>query len=214
MHVKTLTFICQKDTDLKTVSYDGFRHIVWALLPLVKDGRLTVEEFGRATMLSFGDVSTIPSGLVSSSLVWYHEPTKAYYRNPKVTHEHYITRTNTCRTIANTFLDGNLTEQKLTDIIEEGRMVHFVSEDENLRLRVYQQSDDYPTWQEQYAAAGIELVPDPGTMGNKTYYYIIEGEVFKDKHEVVSKHGISYKTVVSRCRSKNSKWLGWEEYKY
>lgn len=196
----------------RTVSYDGFKHIVWALLPLVKEGKLGVEEFGRCTMLSFGDVSTVPSGMVSDTLTWTHEPTGRTYRSSKVTEEHFITRTTTCRNIARAYLAGELTEDKLNELIEKGRKVHIVSEQENLDLRPYQQSADYPSWESQYKAAGINLVPDPGTFGSKQYYYIVDGIPYADKHEAAAAHGVGTSTVVNRSRSE--KWPTWEEYKY
>lgn len=196
----------------KTVSYEGFKHIVWALLPLVKEGKIGVEEFGRCTMLAFGDVGTVSSGLVSDNLTWTHEPTGRTYRSSKVTEEHFITRTTTCRDIANTYLDGDLTDEKLIELIEKGREVHLVTEQENLDLRPFQQSDDYPTWESQYKAAGINLVPDPGTFGSKQYYYIIDDIAYADKHEAAAAHGVGVATVVNRSRSQ--KWPTWEEYKY
>lgn len=184
-----------------------------ALLPLLKDGTYTIEEFGRDRMLIFGDLPTISSGLVSSNLVVNHAPTKTSFRTCNVTHEHYVTRTATCRRIAELYLEGKLTDDLLEEIVEEGRKVHYVTMQENIDLRPYQQSPDYPTWQDQYKAAGIELIPDPGLFGNKTYYYIIEGVPYADKHEAAKAHGVGASTVVNRSRSKK-KFLDWEEHKY
>lgn len=196
----------------KTVSYDGFIHIVNALLPLVGEGKLSVEEFGRVTMLAFGDVSSVHSGLVSSKLCWTHEPTGRTYRQGNVTHEHFKTRTATCRDIANEFLAGTLTSDRLLQLIEEGRKVHFVTEQENIDLRPFQQSDNYPTWEEQYQAAGIELVEDPGLFGNRSYWYRVDGVTYADKHEVAAAYNCGLSTVVNRSR--NSKYPNWEEHKY
>jgi hypothetical protein len=185
-----------------------------ALLPLLKDGTYTIEEFGRDRMLIFGDLPSIASGYVSSRLVVNHAPTKTSFRNCNVTHEHYVTRTTTCRRIAELYLEDKLTDDLLEMIVDEGRKVHYVTMQENIDLRPYQQSPKYPTWQEQYAAAGITLVPDPGLFGNKTYYYIIDDIPYADKHLAAKAHGVGVSTVVNRARNQNQKFVGWTEHKY
>ena len=196
----------------KTVSYDGFIHIVKATLPLVKEGKITLEEFGRSAMLSFGDIGSVHSGLISDALVRTHSPTNRKWRDCDVTHEHFKTRTTTCREICQEYLDGNLTDERLVELIEEGRKVHYVSKQENIDLCAHQQNKDLKTWQEQYAACGINLVNEVELFGNKTYWYKVDGKSYADKHEVAKEHSCGASTVVNRSR--NKKFPGWEEYKY
>lgn len=196
----------------KTVTKKGFVAFCNYLLPAVKDGEIGDKEWARAAMLAFGDLPSIPSGLVSKKLLWTHVPTNRTYRRTKVTHEHFKTRTKTCREIVAAFLNDELTPELLNNIIEEGRKVHYVEEYENIVLRPYQQDESIIDWQEEYERAGIELVEDPGTFGNKLYYYRVGIIMYADKHEAALAHNISPSTVVNRSRS--PKWPDWVEYKY
>jgi hypothetical protein len=196
----------------KTVTKKGFIAFCNYLLPAVKDGYIGDKEWARAAMLAFGDLPSIPSGLVSKKLLWTHEPTGRTYRKSKVTHEHFKTRTKTCREIVGVYLREELTQEILNDIIEEGRKVHFVEEYENIVLRPYQQDESIEDWEIEYANAGIELVKDPGTFGHKLYYYEIDTIMYADKHEAAKKHKCNASTVVNRSRS--VKWPTWSEFKY
>ena len=190
---------------------EKFSKVVFANLPLLDHG-FSVQEVARILMLSYGDVKTEPSGLVSKALVNYHEPTDTYYRKGKFTEEHFITRTNTCRQICEAHLEGILTSELLYDLLDKGRKVHYTTEDDNIRLRPYQQDlDTYPTWEEQYEAAGIELVEDPGMFGNKSYYYEIDGEVYRDVNEAAAALGVHAKTIKARCFKGKE---GYKEYSY
>lgn len=195
-----------------TVTHKGFVAFCEYLLPAVKDGRMGRKEWARAAMLSFGDLPSIPSGLVSKTLLWTHEPTGRTYRKSRVTHEHFKTRTKTCREIVHLYMDDRLTPEMLEIVIEEGRQVHFVDELENIALRPFQQDESILTWQEEYEKAGIELVPDPGTFGNKTYYYKIDEIYYADANEAADATGVHSKTVKARCN--NVKWPDWHEIKY
>ena len=112
----------------KTVTKRGFVAFCNYLLPAIKDGQIGNHEWARAAMLAFGDLPSIPSGLVSKKLLWKHKPTNRVYRSSKVTHEHFKTRTKTCREIVDLYLNDELTQEKLNEVIEEGRKVHFVAE--------------------------------------------------------------------------------------
>ena len=120
------------------MNVERFIPIVKANLPLLIEG-YRIEEVARILMLSYGDVKTKSSGLVSKDLVNYHEPTNTYYRKGRFTEEHFITRTNTCRQICTLFLDGELDDDILYSLLDEGRKVHYTTEEENVRLRVFQQ---------------------------------------------------------------------------
>jgi len=194
------------------MNVERFIPIVKANLTLLDLG-YTVEEVGRILMLSYGDVKTKASGLVSKSLVGYHEPTNQYYRKGKYTEEHFITRTNTCRQICNAYLNGELTDALLYSLLDSGRKVHYTTEDDNVRLRVYQQDlDNYPTWELQYEAAGINLVEDPGMFGNSKYYYEIDGKVYKNVNEAAEGEGVIAATI--KRRSNNSKFPNYVELEY
>jgi hypothetical protein len=188
-----------------------FMPIAKANLVLLDQG-YSVEEVGRILMLSYGDVKTKHSGLVSSSLVNYHEPTNQYFRKGKFTEEHFITRTNTCRKLCYAYLDGTLTDMLMEEILDYGRQVHYTTEDENMALRRYQDNPDYPTWEEQYAAAGVELVEDPGTFGSAKYYYEIGDKVYKNINEAADGEGVHPRTIKSRSR--NDKFETYNELEY
>lgn len=194
------------------ITEDSFTLIVKTLLPKVKEKTLTKYQFARCTMLYLGDVTTIPSGLISEKLIKTHKPTNRKYRTSNVTHEHYKTRTETCNQICDEYLSGNLTEERLKYLIYEGRKVHFVTSQENIDLCVFQQDEKYSTWQEQYKAAGINLVDDVETFGTKIYWYKIEGEIFADRSEVIDKYSCSASTISNRCKSE--KFPDWERFKY
>jgi len=150
---------------------------------------------------------------VSKALVNYHAPTNQYYRKGKFTEEHFITRTSTCRAICDHYLDGSLDDDLLYYLLDHGRKVHYTTEEENVRLRVYQQDkENYPTWVEQYEAAGIELVEDPGMFGNSKYYYEIDGKVYKNVNEAAEGEGVIAATI--KRRSNNSKFPNYVELEY
>lgn len=193
------------------MTVDRFIPIVKANLVLLDQG-YTVEEVGRILMLSYGDVNTKPSGLVSTNLVGYHEPTDRYYRKGKYTEEHFITRTNTCRQICKAYLEGTLTDLFLYETLDKGRKVHYTTEDDNIKLRPHQQNPNLQTWEEQYAAANVALMDDPGTIGSAKYYYEIEGTVYRNVTEAADRLGIHPRTVKGRCKSEKFPLYNEKEY--
>jgi hypothetical protein len=57
-------------------------------------------------------------------------------------------------------LDAGVTKDELINFIKMVCQVHYVTKDENEDLKSYQKlGSGYNTWEEQYAAAGIKLVP-------------------------------------------------------
>lgn len=193
------------------MNVEKFTKVVYANLALLEEG-LSIQEVARILMLSYGDVKTKPSGLVSKALIHHHEPTNTYYRKGKFTEEHFVTRTNTCRQICQAYTAGGLSEELLTYLLEEGCKVHYTTEDENVRLRVYQQDlENYPTWESQYEAAGIELVEDPGMLGNVSYYYEIDGVVYRNVNEAAEGVGVHPNTIKARCFKGKD---GYKEYSY
>ena len=194
------------------MNVERFIPIVKANLVLLNQGYRT-EEVARILMLSYGDVKTKSSGYVSKALVNYHKPTNHYYRKGRFTEEHFNTRTSTCRAICDHYLDGSLDDDLLYSLLDEGREVHYTTEEENIILRVFQQDlVNYPTWKEQYKAAGIELVEDPGMFGNWKYYYEVDGKVYRDVNEAAKGEGVIAATI--KKRSYNSKFPSYVEVEY
>lgn len=190
---------------------ERFIPIVKANLTLLDIG-YSIQEVARILMLSYGDVKTKPSGLVSKSLIVVHIPTGRMYREGKCTGEHFKTRTKTCREICELYKKGKLTDKKLYHILDEGRAVHLVTEEENIRLRTFQQDHTYETWEEEYEACGIKLVSDPGTRGHCKYYYVIDGKTYLDITQAANTYDIHPRTVKSRCNS--AKFKDWQELRY
>lgn len=57
-------------------------------------------------------------------------------------------------------LDAGATKDELIDFIRMVCQVHYVTKEENEALKPYQKiGSGYNTWEEQYAAVGIKLVP-------------------------------------------------------
>ena len=190
---------------------DRFIPIVRANLVLLDQG-YSVNEVGRILMLSYGDVETKPSGLVSESLVYFHEPTSRYYRKGKYTEEHFKTRTKTCREICEAYLNGELTDVLLYTLLDVGREVHFVTKEENERVRRYQQDHAITSWEEEYQACGITLVEDPGMFGNSKYYYIIDGVVYQNVNHAAEGINVHSRTIKNRCKSE--KFPNYQELEY
>ncbi len=182
------------------MNVDRFIPIVRANLTLLDQG-YSVNEVARVLMLSYGDVDTKPSGLVSKSLVHFHEPTSRYYRKGKYTEEHFKTRTKTCREVCENYLNGTLTDGLLHALLDEGREVHFVTKEENERVRRYQQDHAITSWEEEYDACGIELVEDPGMFGNSKYYYIIDDVAYRSVNHAADELDVHSRTIKNRSNS-------------
>lgn len=192
-----------------------FEKICKAVLPLLNEEEITIQDVGRVLMLSYGDVYTKSSGLVSDQLVHHHKPTDTYYRKGKYTEEHFNTRTNTCRQVCREYLTGSPDWDKIRSILDMGRTVHYTTESENMALRVYQQDlDNYSTWQSQYKAAGIKLVEDPGMFGNRKFYYIIDNVAYAEINEAAAAIGCHPRTIKARCNNKKDKFNNYQEILY
>jgi hypothetical protein len=192
-----------------------FEKVCKAVLPLLYDEEMTVQDVGRILMLSYGDVYTKSSGLVSDKLVHHHTPTNTLFRKGKYTEEHFTTRTNTCRQVCIEYLSPNPDWDKIRSLLDMGRTVHYTTDSENMELRIYQQDlDNYPTWQSQYEAAGINLVEDPGMFGNRVYYYIIENVTYAGIDEAAAAIGCHPRTIKARCKNKKYKFDNYQEIAY
>jgi hypothetical protein len=68
----------------------------------------------------------------------------------------------------------------------------------------------YPTWQDQYAAAGIELVPYIKKT-KKKYVYIIHGIEYNNLSAAAVKNNCTEADVYYRCvTSKSKKYCDWK----
>jgi hypothetical protein len=73
--------------------------------------------------------------------------------------EHFYPRTTSAYKIFE-MLDAGATKDELINFIKMVCQVHLVTKDENKRLRSFQKrGSGYDTWEEQYAAAKIKLIP-------------------------------------------------------
>lgn len=187
-----------------------FKHALKA----VDDKTCTIESFARIFMWAYADLETTPSGLVSSKLIYHHAPTGKTYRKRNVCEEHFVTRTETMIKIVETYLEGNLTDELLEDMLVKGNTVHYVTSEENVTLMNFQskKSNNYiEGWEKQYEAAGIELVPDPGPRDERIqYFYVVEGKAYASKHEACTKLNIKE----SRLETNVRKLATWSKFKY
>lgn len=144
----------------------------------------------------------VHSGLVSKSA--------QHLTVSKITKEHYHSRKRCARKIF-AMLDEGATEDQLTDFIIEACSVHYVTNAENRLLVRYQKDiENYPTWQDQYAAAGIELIPYV-KKSVKKYVYIINGIEYKNVSDVMETYGCTMSTVNNRCvKDKRGKFPTWK----
>lgn len=143
----------------------------------------------------------VHSGLVSKSA--------EHLTVSKITKEHYHSRKRCARKIF-AMLDEGATLDQLTDFIIEACSVHYVTKAENHLLVRYQKDiENYPTWQEQYAAAGIELVPYIKKSVQK-YVYIIDEIEYKNLNEAAEANNCKITDVYYRCiTSKSKKYSNW-----
>tara|TARA_R110000803_G_scaffold186839_1_gene249227 strand:+ start:511 stop:1098 length:588 start_codon:yes stop_codon:yes gene_type:complete len=178
-----------------------FEKVCNAVLPLLNNEEFNVQDVARILMLSYGDVYTKGSGLVSEKLVHHHKPTNSFYRKGRYTEEHFTTRTNTCRQVCYEYLEEDTDWNKIRSLLDVGRTVHYTTESENMQLRIYQQDlEKYPTWQSQYKATGIKLVEDPGMFGTRKYYYVIENVAYVGVNEAAAAIGCHPMTIKARCK--------------
>jgi len=127
----------------------------------------------------------------------------------KITKDHFYSRKRSARKIFE-MMDAGASIEELYDFIVLSCSVHYVTKRENLDLIPFQKNiKDYPTWQEQYAAAGIELVPYVKKNARK-YVYIINGIEYKSLTEAAAVHNCSDANVYYRCvTSKSKKYSDW-----
>jgi hypothetical protein len=112
-------------------------------------------------------------------------------------------------------LDAGVTKEELTAFIIKVCQVHYVTKEENEALKKFQKiGSGYDTWEEQYEAAGIELVPYVRKTAKK-YMYIIEGVRYNNILDVMKKYNCSQGAVNNRClKDKRGLYPDWKRELY
>jgi hypothetical protein len=144
----------------------------------------------------------VHSGLVSKSA--------EHLTVSKLTKEHFYSRAR-CAVKIFQMLDDGTSENQLVDFIIEACSIHYVTKRENIDLIPFQKNiKDYPTWQEQYAAAGIELVPYVKKSAKKNVY-IIHGIEYNSLSDGAKANNCKTTDVYYRCiTSKSKKYYDWK----
>jgi len=103
-------------------------------------------------------------------------------------------------------LDSGASVEDITDFIIKVSHVHLVTKEENERLKKFQKlGSGYDTWEEQYKAAGIELVKMQYTV------YIINGIEYDSLTEAAKANGCSTVTLKNRClQDKRGNYPDWK----
>jgi hypothetical protein len=90
-----------------------------------------------------------------------------------------------------------------------------VTKEENEALKPYQKiGSGYDTWEEQYEAVGIKLVPYVRKTARK-YMYIIDGIVYKGAKDAMRAHTCSLAVLNNRCiKDKRGNYPNWKRELY
>ena len=105
------------------------------------------------------DTPSTHTGLISEKAhILLHDEEKNIKKSDLV-EEHFYPRTQSAYKIFE-MLDAGATKEELIEYIKMVCQVHLVTSDENKDLRPFQKrGSGYDTWEEQYAAAKIKLIP-------------------------------------------------------
>lgn len=146
----------------------------------------------------FHQCKAIHSGLVSENA--------QHLKVSQMTKDHYLSRKKGAIKIFE-MIDAGATIDELTAFVIEVCNVHYVTKRENLDLIPYQKNTAlYPTWQEQYAAAGIKLVPYI-KKSNKKYVYIINEIEYNSPNDAAIANDCKISDVYYRCIKSNSEYF-------
>lgn len=127
----------------------------------------------------------------------------------KMTKEHFFSRKKSARKIFEQIRKGKSLE-RLTLLVMSRARVHRVTKQENLDLIPYQHDPEYTTWQSEYKAVGINLIP---YVRKGSYTYVVEGKIYDSVNELANAYGMSTAGVVGRCNSKSVKFREWTRIK-
>jgi len=126
----------------------------------------------------------------------------------KMTNEHFFPRKKSADLIMEQVKKGK-SVNRITNIILSRTRVHRVTSTQNHYLRKFQ-GGNYTNWQEEYAAAGIELIPFER---KNAYTYTVEGEQFSTLGEAAEKYGLTPDGARYRFVSKSKKFSNWKREK-
>ncbi len=126
----------------------------------------------------------------------------------KMTKEHFFPRKKSADLIMEQVKNGR-SVNRITNIILSRTRVHRVTSIQNHYLRKFQ-GGNYANWQEEYAAAGIELIPFER---KNAYTYTVESEQFSTLGEAAKKYGLTPDGARYRFVSKSKKFSNWKREK-
>ena len=179
-------------------NYNALAILAKSLYDTSKDNEHLRER--AAGMVSDGifQCKAIHTGLVSERA--------SQLKSTECTKEHFFSRKISARKIFELF-DRGWGVERITCFIKSRSRVHYTTKEENMYLRKFQDGEIYKTWHQQYAAAGIKLVP----YEKKTKQYVYKvGEVcYNNLNEVANAFDRSQETVRRRFISNSKKWKDW-----
>ena len=133
------------------------------------------------------------------------------YPYEKLTKEHFFGRAGSATKLIKMIRDGKSFNRCLAFVMSRSR-VHRVTKQENIDLRKYQGNPEYKTWHQEYAAAGIELIPYV-KKNARVYTYHIDGVEYTDVKTIADKYELSVPGVDYRFRSNSKRFVGWKRVK-
>lgn len=137
--------------------------IISQAVDLHKNRSLTpieVNTFARNIGICIQDMNPLWSGKISKAALANVRP---HYKCAPV-EEHYMSNQLMGNRILQHYLDNGYNvathyefDPVMIEMVDVARGVHQVTADENQRLRPYQKVENFTTWEDAYAAVGIEL---------------------------------------------------------
>jgi len=100
----------------------------------------------------------------------------------------------------------------LVAFIKKVCQVNYVTNEENIALKPYQKlGSGYDTWEKQYEAVGIKLVPyvRKKPIRKQKHVYIINDIEYKSSKEAADANSCKIQDVYNRCKSQSKKYVGW-----
>jgi len=128
----------------------------------------------------------------------------------KLTKEHFFSRKKSAYKIYDAAMHG-ASRQRILAMIKSRCRVHLVTRKENEALKKFQKKEVqhlYPTWREEYNAAGIKLLNEQSL--KKKYVYNIEGLCYNNLLEIAKAYNISSETARYRVLKNIHKWRDWQ----
>lgn len=126
----------------------------------------------------------------------------------KMTNEHFFPRKRSADLIMDQIKKGK-SVKRITNIALSRTRVHRVTPAQNQYLRKFQNAG-YSNWQQEYAAANIELIPYER---KNAYTYIVEGQQYNSLQEIAKKYNMTPDGARYRVLSKSNKFTDWNRKK-